>query len=97
MSFPHPLHVTAMAAVLDHDERSVRRIETDCGIRAPHGVYFLNNRGRSTTETLSHMCNLYSITTYSLIRCFSIALQAASASSKDVKGEPMILIAPRPW
>jgi hypothetical protein len=32
-------------------------------IRAPHDGYFLNNRGRSITETVSHMCNLYSITT----------------------------------
>src|SRR5260221_9756779 len=32
----------------------------------------------------------------SLIRCFSIASQAASASSKVLKGEPVILIAPWP-
>jgi len=34
--------------------------------------------------------------TWSLIRCFNIASQAASASSKVLKGEPVILIAPRP-
>ena len=33
---------------------------------------------------------------FSLIRSFSIASQAASASSKVLKGEPVILIALRP-
>lgn len=31
-----------------------------------------------------------------LIKCFSIASQATSASSNDLNGEPIILIAPRP-
>ena len=33
---------------------------------------------------------------FSLIRCFSIASQAASASSNVLKGDPVTLIAPRP-
>ena len=34
---------------------------------------------------------------FSLARCFSMALQAASASSNVLKGEPTTLIAPRLW
>jgi hypothetical protein len=37
---------------------------------------------------------LYSIVACSLLRCCSIASQQVLASSKDLKGEPMILIAP---
>lgn len=34
---------------------------------------------------------------FSLFRWFSMVLQASSASAKVLKGEPMILIAPRLW
>jgi hypothetical protein len=46
--------------------------------------------GKGAPKEISRVVRLCQ---FSLIRCFSIALQAASASSKVLKGEPMILIA----
>jgi hypothetical protein len=54
MSFPHPLQVTAMAAVGTMMSALSDESKLIAVIRAPHDGYFLNNRGRSTTETLSH-------------------------------------------